>query len=571
MQVSNIDSRRGKLASLRDQGVEPYPAAFQRTHSASEALHLFETVEALSVENAEAALFVETDKNTEAATVETDVTATVETVEPAVLRVAGRVMLMRVMGNTTFIDLRDSSGVLQIMFRRNILGDIYALIPKLDLGDFLGVHGKMIRTRTGQATLQADTFTLLSKCMRPLPSKWHGLHNVETRYRQRYLDLIANPKVADIFVQRSRVISGIRRFFDERGFVEVETPILVPVPAGAHARPFVTHHNALDQQLYLRIATELYLKRLIVGGLDKVYEIGRVFRNEGISPNHNPEFTLLESYEAYADYNAVMDMVEKLVVSLVQELHGSTKIVIDGGQDDGGQDADGQDDNGQDAAMSGSGSNGRDGEHCKSGAEHCNGSGTDVRLGNVSVIDFASPWRRVDLREELLRRSGVDIDDYPDSESLTRKCFELGLEPGVREARGRLIDKMLSVYVEPHLIQPSFLVDYPEDMSPLAKNHRSKPGYVERFEVFVQGMEIANSYSELNDPDIQRSRFAAQEHQRDVYGDKEADRADEDFLIALEHGMPPTGGLGIGIDRLVMLLTGQSTIRDVLLFPQMRT
>ena len=259
--------------------------------------------------------------------------------------------------------------------------------------------------------------------MRPLPEKWHGLRDVETRYRQRYLDLIANPEVADTFVQRSRIISGIRRFLDGRGFVEVDTPILVPIPAGAHARPFITHHNALDEQLYLRIATELYLKRLIVGGLDKVYEIGRVFRNEGIDQDHNPEFTLLESYEAYADYNAVMDMVESLVSSLAEEVHGSMQIAM----------------------------------------------GDDV-------IDFTPPWPRLSLREELQRRSGVDIEDSPDAESLTGKCRELGLEPGPREARGRLIDKMLSVYVEPHLIQPSFLIDYPEDMSPLAKGHPDKPG-----------------------------------------------------------------------------------------------
>ncbi len=485
---ANLDSRRAKLQRIRQRGVDPYPPRFRRSRTAEEAIVLFKDAEE--------------DEALERA---------------AGISVAGRIVSMRVMGRAAFLDLRDSSGVVQAMLRQNVLGDEYAVLQDLDLGDFLGVDGDMMRTRTGQPTIEAHALTILAKGMRPLPEKWHGLRDVETRYRQRYLDLIANPEVADTFVQRSRIIGGIRRFLDGRGFVEVDTPILVPIPAGAHARPFITHHNALDEQLYLRIATELYLKRLIVGGLDKVYEIGRVFRNEGIDQDHNPEFTLLESYEAYADYNSVMEMVESLVSSLAQDVREGMQVTV--------------------------------GDH---------------------VIDFTPPWPRLSLREELQRRSGVDIEDYPDAESLTGKCRELGLEPGPREARGRLIDKMLSVYVEPHLIQPSFLIDYPEDMSPLAKGHPDKPGYVERFEAFAAGMEIANSYTELNDPEVQRARFAAQEHQRDAYDDEEADRTDDDFLTALEYGMPPTGGLGIGIDRLVMLLTGQSTIRDVLLFPQMR-
>ena len=486
---ANLESRRSKLARLRERGLDPYPPRFERSSTAAEAIARFE--------DAESAGAPETAGN---------------------VSVAGRIVSMRVMGRAAFLDLRDSSGVVQAMLRRNVLNDDYALLQDLDLGDFLGVSGNMMRTRTGQATIEAQSLTMLAKGMRPLPEKWHGLRDVETRYRQRYLDLIANPEVADTFVQRSRIISGIRRFLDNRGFVEVDTPILVPIPAGAHARPFVTHHNALDEQLYLRIATELYLKRLIVGGLDKVYEIGRVFRNEGIDQDHNPEFTLLESYEAYADYNAVMEMVETLVSTLAQDVHGGMQVAM--------------------------------GEH---------------------TIDFTPPWPRLSLSEELQRRSGIDIEEYPDAESLTRVALDLGLQPGPREARGRLIDKMLSVYVEPHLIQPSFLLDYPVDMSPLAKDHPDKPGYVERFEAFAAGMEIANSYTELNDPEVQRARFAGQEHQRDAYGDEEADRTDSDFLMALEYGMPPTGGLGIGIDRLVMLLTGQSTIRDVLLFPQMRS
>ncbi len=486
---ANLESRRAKLERIRQRGIDPYPARFERSCTTTDAIDLFEAAESEgTAENAET------------------------------LSVAGRIVSMRVMGRAAFLDLRDSSGTLQAMLRQNALGEEYGLLQDLDLGDFLGVTGHMMRTRTGQATIEAQSLTMLAKGMRPLPEKWHGLRDVETRYRQRYLDLIANPEVAETFVQRSRIIGGIRRFLDGRGFVEVDTPILVPIPAGAHARPFVTHHNALDEQLYLRIATELYLKRLIVGGLDKVYEIGRVFRNEGIDQDHNPEFTLLESYEAYADYNSVMEMVEAMVSSLAQDIHGSTV----------------------------------------------------VPMGD-EVVDFTPPWPRLSLREELRRHSGIDIEDYPDSESLTGVCIDLGLQPGPREARGRLIDKMLATYVEPHLLQPSFLMDYPEDMSPLAKGHPDKPGYVERFEAFAAGMEIANSYTELNDPEVQRARFVAQEHQRDAYGNEEADRTDMDFLTALEYGMPPTGGLGIGIDRLVMLLTGQATIRDVLLFPQMRS
>ena len=320
-----------------------------------------------------------------------------------------------------------------------------------------------------------------------------------------------------IFVQRSKVIRGIRRFLDDRGFLEVDTPILVPVAAGAHAKPFVTHHNALDEQLYLRIATELYLKRLIIGGFDKVYEIGRVFRNEGIDQDHNPEFTLLESYEAYADYNDVMDMVEQMISTIANQVNGSTKVTI-----------------------------------------------------GDQTIDFAQPWQRLNLREELKRRSGIDLETF-DDEQLKKKASEIGIVTEVLDSRGRLIDKLLSTFVEPHLIQPTFVLDYPEEMSPLAKSKLDAPGYVERFEAFAFGMEIANSFSELNDPKVQRERFEEQERIRDLYQDDEVDRRDAAFLTAMEYWMPPTGGLGIGIDRLVMLLAGQPSIRDVLLFPQMRT
>ena len=425
---------------------------------------------------------------------------------------------MRTMGKAAFLDLQDASGSIQALLRQNNLEDGFDLLKNLDIGDHLGVRGNLIRTRTGQVTIDALELTVTAKGMRPLPEKYHGLRDVETRYRQRYLDLIANQEeVMPVFVLRSKVVRGIRRFLDDRGFLEVDTPILVPVASGAHAKPFVTHHNALDQQLYLRIATELYLKRLIIGGFDKVYEIGRVFRNEGIDQDHNPEFTLLESYEAYADYYDVMEMVEQMVSTIAIEVNGSTKVAI----------------------------------------------GDDV-------IDFAPPWQRVSLREELEKRSGIDLESYND-DALRQKAGEVGIDTKVLESRGRLIDKLLSTFVEPHLIQPTFVLDYPEEMSPLAKAKPDSPGYVERFEAFAFGMEIANSYSELNDPKVQRERFEAQAQIQRLYENEEVDRQDDDFLIAMEYGMPPTGGLGIGIDRLVMLLAGQPSIRDVLLFPQMRT
>ena len=511
-----LGSRQTKLDRLRDRGIDPYPPRFRRTADAATAIADFEAAEQRE-ESAAGAV----------------IPASGEPVEPnpPVQSLAGRIMSMRVMGRAAFLDLRDGSGTVQAMLRQNVLGDDYDLLKDLDLGVFLGVDGPRLRTRTGQVSIEARQVTLLAKGMRPLPEKFHGLRDVEIRYRQRYLDLIADPEIMTAFTQRSRVINGIRRFLDGRGFLEVDTPILVPVAAGAHARPFATHHNALNQRLYLRIATELYLKRLIVGGFDKVYELGRVFRNEGIDQDHNPEFSLLESYEAYADYNDVMQMVESMISTVSQEVRGSMQLPY--GED---------------------------------------------------IIDLTPPWKRVNFKEELHRRSGIDIDQYPDDASLIRAAIERGVETdaGTRESRGRVLDKLLSAFVEPHLIQPTFILDYPEVMSPLAKAKPRpapgqpgydewRPGYVERFEAFACGMEIANSYTELNDPAVQRARFEAQEDIRQSYQDEEVDRLDEDFLTALEYGMPPTGGLGVGIDRLVMLLTGQSSIRDVLLFPQMRS
>ncbi|MQG31906.1 MAG: lysine--tRNA ligase [SAR202 cluster bacterium] len=485
-----LENRVTKLARIRANGLDPYPARFHRTFDSATATALFEELE-------------ETDPPDE---------------RLQNVSLAGRITSMRTMGKAAFLDLQDASGSIQALLRQNNLEDGFDLLKNLDIGDHLGVRGNLIRTRTGQVTIDALELTVTAKGMRPLPEKYHGLRDMETRYRQRYLDLIANQdEVMPVFVLRSKVIRGIRRFLDDRGFLEVDTPVLVPVAAGAHAKPFVTHHNALDQQLYLRIATELYLKRLIIGGFDKVYEIGRVFRNEGIDQDHNPEFTLLESYEAYADYNDIMEMVEQMVSTIAIEVNGSTKVAI--GQD---------------------------------------------------VIDFAPPWQRVSLREELEKRSGVDLESYND-DALRQKAGEVGIDTKVLESRGRLIDKLLSTFVEPRLIQPTFVLDYPEEMSPLAKAKPDSPGYVERFEAFAFGMEIANSYSELNDPKIQRERFETQAQIQRLYENEEVDRQDDDFLTAMEYGMPPTGGLGIGIDRLVMLLAGQPSIRDVLLFPQMRT
>ena len=485
-----IHSRREKLGHLRQQGIDPYPPRYNRTLTALSASSFFEEEETRFGEGSRT--------------------------EP--VSVAGRIMSMRVMGRAAFLDIRDGSGKIQAHLRRDILGEHFQLVKELDVGDFLGVNGALFRTRSGEITVEAQELSVLAKSLRPLPEKWHGLRDIEQRYRQRYVDLISNQEVQANFILRSKIINGIRSFLNNRGFIEVDTPVLVPVAAGALARPFITHHHSLDQDLYLRIATELYLKRLIVGGFDKVFEIGRVFRNEGIDQDHNPEFTLLESYEAYADYNDVMGMVEEMISGVAMEALGTMRIEY---------------------------------------KEH--------------LLDLTTPWRRVSLREELYQRSGIDIEDHPSASSLAATMREMGIEGRLEESRGRLIDKLVSVFVEPNLVQPTFLVDYPEDMSPLAKPKPGAPGYVERFEGFAAGMEIANSYTELNDPDLQRERMMAQEELRLLYKDEEVDRLDEDFLMALEYGMPPTGGLGVGIDRLIMLLTGQPTIRDAVLFPQMRS
>jgi lysyl-tRNA synthetase class 2 len=430
-------------------------------------------------------------------------------------RVAGRLVGRRGHGKACFLDLRDGSGQIQVHAREDLLGEEpYRVLVDLDLGDIVGVEGTAMATRRGgELSLAIDRWRLLAKSLRPPPDKFHGLEDVETRYRKRELDLIANEESRRLFALRARTVSEVRRWLDERGFVEVETPVLQPLYGGALARPFTTHHNALDRDFYLRIATELYLKRLVVGGIDRVYELGKDFRNEGVSHKHNPEFTMLEWYEACADYTVTAHRVETMVAEVAERVLGTTV----------------------------------------------------VQRGDVS-IDFAPPWRRVTIRDAIRERSGIDILEHPTREALAEA---MGTEAEADEGWGKLVDGLLSKSVEPELIQPTFVLDYPVELSPFAKSHRSEEGLVERFEAFAGGMEIANGFTELNDPDEQRRRFEQQAEEL-ARGDEEAQPYDEDFVAALEQGMPPTGGVGIGIDRLVMLLTGAKSVREVVLYPAMR-
>lgn len=478
------EQRLAKLALMRQLGIDPYPARVSYSHTCAQALAAFEA-------SPEANLQVQ---------------------------VVGRLMAIRDMGKSTFCHIADGSGRLQIYLRQNDLGEeTYSLFHKImEVGDFIQVEGHLFRTRTGEITVHASAWRPLAKALLPLPDKWHGLRDVETRYRQRYLDLLSNPEVREIFIRRTRLITAIRRFFDGQGFLEVETPILQPLYGGAAARPFITYHNALDRTLYLRIADELYLKRLIVGGFDRVYEIGHNFRNEGISTRHNPEFTVLEAYQAYADYYDVMRLVEHLYVSIAQEVMGSLTITYQG-----------------------------------------------------NTIDLTPPWRRITMREAILEHSGIDILDYADYESLWAAIGAKGIALPPQRNWGKLVEKLFEECVEPTLIQPTFILDYPIEISPLAKKKPEDPRLVERFEFFIGAMECGNAFTELNDPLDQRERFIAQGRASQA-GDEEAHPMDEDFLTAMEHGMPPTGGLGIGIDRLVMLFTDQSSIREVILFPQLR-
>jgi lysyl-tRNA synthetase, class II len=474
-----LADRRRKLESLRAAGVDPFP-------------HEFDGVESIaSVRAAHEAL---------GPGEETDISH----------RVAGRLAARRGQGKMAFLDLEDRSGRIQLQARADVLGsEAMDRLVSLDLGDLIGVDGTAFCSRRGELTLRVDAFTLLAKSLRPPPDKHHGLTDVETRFRHRELDLMASRETRELFITRAKVISTIRRCLDDDGFIEVETPVLQPLYGGAMARPFITHHNALDRDLYLRIATELYLKRLIVGGLERVYELGKNFRNEGVDQTHNPEFTLLEWYEAYADYLDVAERCERLVHAVAQAV-------------------------------------GYDGE-----------------------LDFTPPWRRETLARAILQRTGIDILRGRDRDELAADMRARGLTVPEGDTWPQLVDELVTKHVEPTLIRPTFLLDYPVELSPLAKRHRESPELVERFEAFVGGMEIANAFTELNDPDDQRRRFESQSRLA-VAGDDEAQPYDEAFVQALEQGMPPTGGIGIGIDRLVMIMTGKRSIREVVLFPAMR-
>jgi lysyl-tRNA synthetase, class II len=452
-----------------------------------------------------------------------DVLAAHEDLEPGSgsgvrYRLAGRVLGRRGMGKAAFLDLEDRSGRIQLMASSDGLGDAYQTLTDVTLGDIVGVSGEAVRSRRGELSLQLDSYALLAHNERSLPDKHHGLADVETRYRQRYLDLLANPEVRAEFELRARAISALRRELDGAGFIEVETPTLQPLYGGANARPFTTHHNELDRDLYLRIATELYLKRLIVGGLERVYEIGKNFRNEGVSFKHNPEFTLLEWYEAYADVDDAMTRTESLVAAAAVAANGTTKVV-------------------------------------RNGVE----------------VDLAPPWPRIPLMRAIQERTGIDVLAVRDPDELRGLAVEAGAQAAAGDRTWpQLVDRLLSHFVEPNVTAPVFLVDYPVELSPLARRREDDPSMVERFEAFVAGMEIANGFSELNDADDQLSRFQEQVRNRES-GDDEAQPLDEDYVEALRYGMPPTGGVGLGIDRLVMLLTDRHSIRDVILFPALRT
>jgi lysyl-tRNA synthetase, class II len=478
-----LAERRAKLERLREEEIEPFPHAFPDRTEIAAVREAHEGIEP----------GVETD---------------------ARYRIAGRLIAKRGHGKASFLDLRDGTGQIQVQARVDELDHAYEGLMALDIGDIVGIEGTVFASKRGELTIRADAWELLSKSLRPPPEKFHGLEDIETRYRRRELDLIANAETRELFLKRAKVIAAVRRWFDARGFVEVETPVLQPLYGGALARPFTTHHNALDRDLYLRIATELYLKRLVVGGIEKVYELGKDFRNEGISPKHNPEFTMLEWYEAYADYEDVAGELENLVSTVAKEVLGTTTIEREG-----------------------------------------------------KTVELKPPWRRVTLRDAIRERTGIDVLEHPSREEL---AAAMGSKADPEEGWGKLVDGLLSKEVEPTLIQPTFVTDYPVELSPFAKRHRGEEGLVERWEAFVGGIEIANAFTELNDPDEQRRRFEAQREET-ARGDEETQPYDEAFVEALEQGMPPTGGAGLGIDRLVMVLTGARSLREVVLFPAMRT
>lgn len=475
--------RREKLADLQENGRDPFQITkYDVTHHSQEIKDDFEKLEGQQV------------------------------------TVAGRMMSKRVMGKASFCNIRDLAGNIQSYVARDSIGeDAYKAFKKMDIGDIVGLKGEVFRTKTGETSIHASEVTLLSKSLQILPEKFHGLTNTDIRYRQRYVDLIMNPEVKDTFIKRSKIISSIRKYLDAQGFMEVETPMLVANAGGAAARPFETHFNALDEDFKLRISLELYLKRLIVGGLERVYEIGRVFRNEGLDTRHNPEFTLMELYQAYTDYNGMMDLTENLYRHVAQEVLGTTTITYQGIE-----------------------------------------------------MDLEKPFERITMVDAVKKYSGVDFHEIHSLEEARAAAREHHIEYEERHKKGDILNLFFEEFVEEHLIQPTFVMDHPVEISPLTKKKPENPEYVERFEFFMNGWEMANAYSELNDPIDQQERFAAQEEQF-AQGDEEANHTDEDFLNALMIGMPPTGGIGFGIDRMCMLLTDSAAIRDVLLFPTMKS
>ena len=473
--------RRQKLAKLQQMGIEPYGKKFPVTHHAVDVIERFGDLEGQTV------------------------------------ALAGRLMTIRAHGKATFANIQDESGQIQIYVRKDDVGEeAYAVFELFDIGDIVGIEGEVFRTRRGEITVAVKTISLLAKSLHPLPEKWHGLTNIDMRYRQRYLDLIVNPEVKDVFVKRSKIVQEIRNYLNERGFLEVETPVMHNIAGGATAKPFITHHKALDLNLYLRIATELHLKRLIVGGLEKVYELGRIFRNEGISTKHNPEFTSVEIYQAQADYKDMMELTEELIATVAEKVLGTLKLTYQGKE-----------------------------------------------------LDLTPPWRRITMLDAIRRYAGIDFSAIESDEEARTAARGKGLEVPVKATRGEIINECFEEFVEPHLFQPTFIMDYPIEVSPLAKRKADNPALTYRFEAFMATYEIANAFTELNDPLDQRERFLQQAAKR-AAGDEEAHMLDEDFLLALEYGMPPTGGLGIGIDRLIMMLTDSPSIRDVILFPTMR-
>lgn len=474
--------RRDKLKELQENNEDPFSMVkFDKTHYSKDIIDNFEQMEGTTV------------------------------------KVAGRIMSKRGMGKASFFDISDLKGKIQLFIRVNTIGkEKYEKVKKFDIGDIVGVEGEVFKTKKGEISIRTNEITLLSKSLKPLPEKWHGLKDTDLRYRERYVDLIVNPDVRETFMTRSKIIKEIRKYLDDKGYLEVETPILNTIPGGAAAKPFVTHHNTLDIDMYLRIATELHLKRLIVGGLEKVYEIGRIFRNEGMSIKHNPEFTSIELYEAYTDYKGMMDLTEEMIVKVASNVLGTTSIEYQG-----------------------------------------------------QKIDLSPPWERITMLDAIKKYTDIDFNVITEKDKSIKAASQLGIEIEGDLSVGEIINLVFEERVEDKLIQPTFIMDYPIEVSPLAKKKPDNPNFTERFELFITSREIANAFSELNDPIDQKERFVKQVEAREA-GNEEANMMDDDYINALEYGMPPTGGLGIGIDRLVMLMTDSYSIRDVLLFPTMK-